>query len=550
MTSSHRSSATYGKSLAGRLFKLVFGGYLILAVIVTSVQLLLEYSSVQRLIGADLVSLGQSFRGGVTGAVWELDQPLMNTMAQGIAQSSIVTGVKISATDGQSVVSVGKIPTEDLAESKGVLAPFQFVTMHLTKETRQGTRDLGELAIYADRSVALDRIKYSFFVILINSLVKTAGLWLIFYLVISKGLSRPLAGLTEIISKLEFASTSNETIPLDYPHQDELGRLMSAMQRMQGRLSEARDQLDAVNVGLEKTVEERTQYLTEALDFNKTVLLGSPLPMGVYKASGDCVLANEAYAHVVGSTKEALLGQNFHQIAAWKESGLLGDCLVALAHHKPQRREIHVVTSVGKAVYLECRILPTQLNGEEHLLVQFVDLTERKRLEEELREFAFHDSLTRLPNRRLLLDRLGMALHTSKRQNSYVAVLFIDLNKFKQLNDTHGHDIGDRLLLEVANRLRQATRDSDTVARLGGDEFVILLEGLGASVEQAQAHANNVADKISAAFRSDFLLAELEYQCSASIGIKLVLGDQIDPAQVIKDADAAMYIAKKGHSAK
>src|ERR1019366_7138655 len=103
---------------------------------------------------------------------------------------------------------------------------------------------------------------------------------------------------------------------------------------------------------------------------------------------------------------------------------------------------------------------------------------------------------TRLPNRRLLLDRLEQAMHTSKREDSRVALLFLDLNKFKELNDAHGHDVGDQLLIEVAHRLRRVVRDRDSVARLGGDEFVVLLEGLGEAHDQAAEYAAAIADKI------------------------------------------------------
>jgi two-component system CheB/CheR fusion protein len=240
------------------------------------------------------------------------------------------------------------------------------------------------LTIYADRSVALARVKYSFLVILINSLVKTAGLWVIFYLVITRGLARPISRLTEVVSHIEFAAEAPREIVPDYPHEDELGRLMSAMSTMQGRLSAARSRLNEVNVTLEHTVAERTRELSDALDFNRTVLLHSPLPMGVYDANGRCVLANGAYADLVGTTCDALLKHNFHTSSAWQGSGLLDDCLIALAQRTPGQREINVISSYGKEVWVDCRILPTHLNGEDHLLIQFIDLTERKQAENEL----------------------------------------------------------------------------------------------------------------------------------------------------------------------
>jgi diguanylate cyclase (GGDEF)-like protein/PAS domain S-box-containing protein len=291
--------------------------------------------------------------------------------------------------------------------------------------------------------------------------------------------------------------------------------------------------------------EETLEYLSEALDFNRTILLNSPVPTGVYAAGGRCILANEAYAKLVGASREALLEKNFRAIVPDQQSELLKDCLIALDQQTPQTCEVNFVTSFGKEVWIEAQILPTKLNGEDHLLIQWIDLTERKRVEEELRHMAFQDSLTQLPNRRLLLDRLKQASRVSKREGSHLAVLFIDLDKFKQLNDTHGHDVGDQLLIEIARRLQRSVRGSDTIARLGGDEFVVLLEGLGPEPDKALEYANFVADKIRQSLREEYVLGDILYHGSASVGIQLVLGDTDDPDQILKGADAAMYEVKK-----
>jgi len=296
---------------------------------------------------------------------------------------------------------------------------------------------------------------------------------------------------------------------------------------------------------LEERVVERTQRLSDALDFNKTILLCSPLPMGVYAPDGECVLANDAYARLIGMSLDDLTARDFHAIGVWRDSGLPGDFAAALTDLRPHRREINFVTRFDQQIWAEAQILPTQLNGRSHLLIQFIDLTERKRMEEELRHLAFHDSLTRLPNRRLFLDRLDRALSAAKRQNSFLAVLFIDLNKFKQLNDTYGHDSGDQMLTEVGRRLRRSVRECDTVARLGGDEFVVLMEGLGKDADRATIHARSIADKIHRTLGEEYLLGDLRYLGSASVGIKLVLGDEDDPDLIIKDADAAMYEVKR-----
>jgi diguanylate cyclase (GGDEF)-like protein/PAS domain S-box-containing protein len=174
------------------------------------------------------------------------------------------------------------------------------------------------------------------------------------------------------------------------------------------------------------------------------------------------------------------------------------------------------------------------------------DFTRQHALEEELRSLAFLDPLTRLPNRRLLLDRLSQAQRNSRRQLSHGAVLFLDLDHFKQLNDDHGHDMGDHLLIEVANRLRGAVRDTDSVARLGGDEFVVVCEQLGTDPAHARAAGQAVVDKLREVLQAPVPLGpNLCHHGGASIGMRLFLGAEEDLDALIREADAAMYADKQ-----
>jgi len=173
-----------------------------------------------------------------------------------------------------------------------------------------------------------------------------------------------------------------------------------------------------------------------------------------------------------------------------------------------------------------------------------IDISGRKAAEDEARYLAFYDALTQLPNRRLLVDRLQQVLANSARSGLTTAVLFVDLDNFKTLNDTRGHEVGDLLLKEVAQRLRGCVREQDTVARLGGDEFVLVLQNLSSDAPEAAAQTRTLGELILAQVRQPYDLAGHEHHFTASIGVTL-LRDQSDTVdEVLKQADMAMYRAK------
>lgn len=180
-----------------------------------------------------------------------------------------------------------------------------------------------------------------------------------------------------------------------------------------------------------------------------------------------------------------------------------------------------------------------------HFVANFSDITERKAAEDRIRLLAFYDPLTLLPNRTLLIERLEHAIVTHSHVRIYSALLFLDLDNFKILNDTQGHRIGDELLIEVTERLKNCVNDADTVSRLGGDEFVILLEELSESDTNAALYASIVAEKIIAALNEPFQLSSVLHYISASIGIVLFNSPDATVTSVLACADTAMYEAKK-----
>jgi diguanylate cyclase (GGDEF)-like protein len=182
------------------------------------------------------------------------------------------------------------------------------------------------------------------------------------------------------------------------------------------------------------------------------------------------------------------------------------------------------------------------------------DVTERRQAEEKIHHLAFHDPLTQLPNRLMLRDRLDHSMAAGKRSGCYGALMFLDLDNFKPLNDTHGHKAGDLLLIEVTARLKSCVREMDTVARFGGDEFVVLLSELHAHRDQSTSQAERIAEKIRLTLSEPYRLiikqdgtandTTIVHRCTVSIGVVLFIGHEESADDIVKWADAAMYQAK------
>jgi diguanylate cyclase (GGDEF)-like protein/PAS domain S-box-containing protein len=256
---------------------------------------------------------------------------------------------------------------------------------------------------------------------------------------------------------------------------------------------------------------------------------------------------NHAFTRITGFSSEDLVGKfppmckNREQDKAFFEH--IGD---SLKGHRFWQGELWAPKKNGQ-IYPQLITITAIADAQGEIInyiASFNDISRHKHYEEEIRNLAFYDPLTQLPNRRLLMDRLQHLISKHNRSISHSAILFIDLDNFKTINDTRGHDAGDLLLVETAKRLRACVRDSDTVARLGGDEFVVVLEELSSDPDEAVQQTDRIGNKIRRRLADAYPILDFEYHGSSSIGVTLFQGGESTVKDLFKRADTAMYEAK------
>jgi diguanylate cyclase (GGDEF)-like protein/PAS domain S-box-containing protein len=263
---------------------------------------------------------------------------------------------------------------------------------------------------------------------------------------------------------------------------------------------------------------------------------------------------NPYLVEMLGYTHEEFLGKKLWEVGSFADIAQSKEMFAEVQASGYVRYEhLPLRTRAGARVDVEFVSNAYYVEGLRVIQCNIRDISERRRMEDQVREMAFHDALTRLPNRRLLNDRLMQAMAATRRNDRYGVLMFLDLDEFKLLNDAHGHSVGDLLLIQVAERLTRCVREMDTVARFGGDEFVVLLADLQADEAESRTLAEQIAEKIRLALSRPYSLRirhlgaadrTLEYRCTVSIGVALFNMLQASPDNILQWADTAMYQAK------
>jgi diguanylate cyclase (GGDEF)-like protein/PAS domain S-box-containing protein len=309
------------------------------------------------------------------------------------------------------------------------------------------------------------------------------------------------------------------------------------------RLHQLTSELKFHKKNLEAMIEERTLELriaATAFESHEGIL--------VTDANNIILRANQALLKISEYTEDEIIGQSPRLFNSGKHDATFFDALWACINSTGMwEGEVWNKRKSGEIypAYLTITAVKDNANNITNYVSSLTDITVSKAARDEIQNLAYYDPLTQLPNRRLLVDRLNQALSNSSRSELRGALLFIDLDNFKTLNDTLGHDLGDLLLQQVAKRLMSCLREGDTVARIGGDEFVILIESLSDQLIDAANQAEVISEKILHELNMPYQLSSHKYFNSSSIGVTLFKGSELELEELLKHADIAMYQAKK-----
>ena len=492
--------------------------------IASAIQLYSDYSKDLLRIDKRMHVVETGYASSLARSLWALDQKLLQTQMEGILSLPDIVHLRLRIEPDSELV-MGKVPPDARTTS------HSFELIHQGDETFK----LGELTVTADLDRVYGEMKRKVGVILITQFFKTFLVSILIIWIFQYFVARHLSTMANYARHFSLTNLA-EPLKLDRPdtplnRRDELAQVTDAINQMRDRLNEdvARQERDAAQI----------RKFSKALE-------QSPSSVLICDRQWRIEFANQKFTQLTGHDAKDIIG---------KHPGAISD---NTTDHRETRQmwqsirlqvqrvgvwqgEVNSVRRNGERFWEQLIVTPIKNSKGEATgyLILGEDISIRKRYEQQLLRQANYDILTGLPNRMLALDRLKLALAQARRENSLVGVMFLDLDNFKHINDTMGHDAGDNLLIEAARRVSSCLRGTSTVARLGGDEFLVILPGLTGADATSQ-----VAERILKTFEPAYLLNNQEVFVTTSIGIAIFPTDSDNSGTLLQHADAAMYQAK------
>jgi diguanylate cyclase (GGDEF)-like protein/PAS domain S-box-containing protein len=512
----------------------------VLSFFMSSAQLYLDFHNQQEELESLINRVIEVATPPAARSVQTLDDELSDEVVNGLLRYGFIYEVTI--TD-----ELGNI----LAQGRSERPPSttRWMTEQLTESSREYSADL-MIAGYAEGtagnirfSVDMDQALAGFYARselgLFTGVLRNMLLVLLLFFAFYFTLTKPLAKLAREINNINPDHPGVQRLtPLPARRKDELAQLISSSNQLLDVVELSLAKRRAVELALRKS-EEHLRQIIDSL----------PVMIGARNIAGYYLFANKALSDKLGFTQEQMRNQHVRQLLKNSvfdiDSMLQNDQRVISGGQAIDVFEEVFVTATGESIYLQTHIMPMAFYDEKVALIVSVDVTERKNAQAKMEYMAHHDALTGLPNRIQLVERLEHELRRAERHAYYGAVLFIDLDQFKNINDSLGHPVGDRVLQEVANRLTRTVRDEDLVARLSGDEFVVVLTVLDQDLGTAALRAGEISEKIRAVISQPCVHDNMELRVTCSVGVVVYPDRNNSVHELLRYADTAMYQVKE-----
>ncbi|HWV16027.1 MAG TPA: EAL domain-containing protein [Cellvibrio sp.] len=517
----------------------------VLSCIMSSAQLYLDYHNQQKELEALIDRVTQVATPPAARSVATLDEELSEEVVNGLLRYGFIYEVEIVDEQGNI-----------LAQGNGLRA--ESATRWLTQRITEGSREYsavlaipgysentsGSIRFKVDMDLALAGFYSRSQLALATGFLRNMVLVLLLFVVFYFTLTKPLVKIAREINNINPDRPGvHRLTQLSPGRRDELAQLIASSNHLLDVVELSLAKRRAVELALRKS-EEHLRHIIDHL----------PVMIGARNLAGYYLFANKALADELGFTPEQM--RNLHVRQLLKNSAididtmLQNDYRVIRGNEKLDVIEERFITAAGKQLFLQTHIMPLAFYDERVALIVSVDITERKHAQAKMEYMAHHDVLTGLPNRLQLVERLEHELRRAERHGYFGAVLFIDLDQFKTINDSLGHPVGDQVLQEVASRLLNAVRDEDLVVRLSGDEFVVVLTVLDQDIETAALRAGEISEKIRTIVSQPGVYGGIELRVTCSVGVVVYPDKNNSVHELLRYADTAMYqVKEKGRDA-
>ncbi|WP_039913663.1 putative bifunctional diguanylate cyclase/phosphodiesterase [Cellvibrio mixtus] len=512
----------------------------VLSFLLSSVQLYLDFLNQEKELESLIDRVVKVATPPAVRSVSTLDDELSYEVVNGLLRYGFIYEVVIYDDTG-NVLAQGSSTRPEVKT--------RWLTSKITDNTREYTENLllpgytdgtsGSIRFSVDMDLALEGFYNRSKTALFTGLLRNMILVLLLFVVCYYTLTKPLVRLSREINNINPDHPGvNRLTQLPAHRKDELAQLIASSNQLLDVVELSLAKRRAVELALRKSEEHLRQIIDHL-----------PVMIGARNIAGYYLFANKALANELGYTPEQM--RNLHVRQLLKNSVfdidtmLQNDYRVIRGNEELDVIEERFVTATGKQLFLQTHIMPLAFYDEKVALIVSVDITERKNAQAKMEFMAHHDALTGLPNRVQLVERLEHELRRAERHGYFGAVLFIDLDQFKTINDSLGHPVGDRVLEVVASRLQQSVREEDLVARLSGDEFVVVLTVLDQNIETAALRAGEISEKIRSIISQPYMYDNMELRVTCSVGVVVYPDKNNSVHELLRYADTAMYQVKE-----